>query len=129
MSEALLLTLPKLTAQRVRWSEILSDVLVRFFALIPLSALGFIMFMIVRKGAGTVTWQFLTQAPLNGMTLAKPILFFKRCCAGMTQPGLKRSGPNPPTQMALASATVSAMNSLPPWLGFPQVQPTLQNVT
>ena len=68
MSEALLLTLPKLTAQRVRWSEILSDVLVRFFALIPLSALGFIMFMIVRKGAGTVTWQFLTQAPLNGMT-------------------------------------------------------------
>ena len=68
MSEALLLALPKLTVQRVRWNEILSDVLVRFFALIPLTALGFIMFMIISKGSHTVTWEFLTQVPLNGMT-------------------------------------------------------------
>ena len=68
MSDTLALTLPGLTAKRVRWDEILSDVLVRFFALIPLSALAFIMYMIIRKGAGTITWQFLTQTPLNGMT-------------------------------------------------------------
>ena len=68
MSEVLLLTLPKLTAQRIRWNEILSDVFVRLFALIPLSALGFIMYMIIRKGVGTITWSFLTQMPLNGMT-------------------------------------------------------------
>ncbi len=68
MDQALSLNLPKLTSRRILWNEIVSDVLVRFFALIPLSALAFIMYMIVRKGAGTITWHFLTQMPLNGMT-------------------------------------------------------------
>jgi phosphate transport system permease protein len=68
MAQALPLRISQLIHPQARPEEVLLDILVRVFALIPLTALSFILFMILRKGAGTITWQFLTQAPLNGMT-------------------------------------------------------------
>ena len=68
MAQALPLRISQLIRPQARPGEFLADILVRFFALIPLSAISFIMFMILRKGAGTITWQFLTQMPLDGMT-------------------------------------------------------------
>ncbi len=68
MSQAIALKTSQLIRPQGRLGEVFLDVLVRVFALIPISALSFIMYMIIRKGAGAVTWQFLTQAPLEGMT-------------------------------------------------------------
>lgn len=67
MEKPLLLEMPKLTIRKVRWGEMASDIFVRFFALIPLAALGFIMFKIIVKGSGAITWEFLTAAPTDGM--------------------------------------------------------------
>jgi phosphate transport system permease protein len=68
MAQAASLTISQLIKPQTRPGEVFLDILVRVFALIPISALSFIMFMIIRKGAGTLTWQFLTQMPLDGMT-------------------------------------------------------------
>ena len=68
MAHAIPLRISQLIRSHTRIEELLLDIFVRIFALIPLCALSFIMFMIIRKGFGTVTWQFLTQMPLNGMT-------------------------------------------------------------
>lgn len=68
MTQATSLRISQLIKPQARLKETFLDILVRLFALIPLCALAFIMFMILRKGAGTITWQFLTQAPLDGMT-------------------------------------------------------------
>lgn len=68
MAQAIPLRISRLIKPQLRIEEILLDLLVRIFALIPLGALGFIMFRIVQKGYGAVTWSFLTQAPMDGMT-------------------------------------------------------------
>lgn len=67
MEQITVLTLPALTARRIRWGEILSDIFVRIFALIPLAALGFIMSKILIKGVPAISWEFLTAAPTGGM--------------------------------------------------------------
>ncbi|MBU9889564.1 MAG: phosphate ABC transporter, permease protein PstA, partial [Candidatus Omnitrophica bacterium] len=67
MGKTRLLAMPQLTFQRVRWGEVVSDVFVRFFAVIPLIALGFILYKIVSQGSRAVTWEFLTTAPTDGM--------------------------------------------------------------
>lgn len=67
MEKSLFLEMPGLTIRKARRSEIASDIFVRFFAAIPLAALGFIMFKIITKGSGTITWEFLTSAPTDGM--------------------------------------------------------------
>ncbi|HOW58227.1 MAG TPA: phosphate ABC transporter permease PstA [Candidatus Omnitrophota bacterium] len=67
MKNALSLKFHGLTKRSFRWDEVLSDFLVRFFALIPIAALAFIMMKIIAKGSGAITWEFLTQAPSQGM--------------------------------------------------------------
>ncbi|HOW88062.1 MAG TPA: phosphate ABC transporter permease PstA [Candidatus Omnitrophota bacterium] len=68
MSHAIPLRISQLIKPRTRLEEIFLDILVRIFALIPIGALSFIMFKIIQKGAGVITWEFLTQPPLDGMT-------------------------------------------------------------
>jgi len=68
MAQAIPLKISQLIKPQARVEEVVLDILVRVFALIPLVALSFIILMIVHKGAGAITWQFLTQAPLDGMT-------------------------------------------------------------
>lgn len=67
MGHSLALRLPTLKTRRTRWAEVISDLLVRFFALIPLCVLAFIMVKIVAKGAPAITWEFLSSAPTQGM--------------------------------------------------------------
>ena len=68
MANAIPVRMTQLITPRLRVGEIISDVLVRFFALIPLCAIVFILFKIISLGYHTITWSFLSQAPLNGMT-------------------------------------------------------------
>lgn len=42
--------------------------LVRLFAIIPLIALLYILWTILKHGAGVISWEFVSQAPTNGMT-------------------------------------------------------------
>jgi len=50
------------------WVEILVKGLLRIFALIPLLILIFILGKIVQGGVGTISWEFLTEEPVHGMT-------------------------------------------------------------
>ncbi|MFZ5802805.1 MAG: phosphate ABC transporter permease PstA [Candidatus Omnitrophota bacterium] len=54
--------------RRFHLGEAVLETVVRIFAAIPLIALIFIMGKIFLLGHRTVTWEFLTQAPVEGMT-------------------------------------------------------------
>ncbi len=62
------LTFPDLRTQHSNWGEKIAVFVLRLFALIPLLALSFILFKIFSLGAGRLNWEFLTQAPVEGMT-------------------------------------------------------------
>ncbi len=62
------LVIPDIQAKQLHWGEMFLNVLVRFFSLIPLIALSYIMFKIIKGGAPAITWEFLTQTPTQGMT-------------------------------------------------------------
>ncbi|MFA5167102.1 MAG: phosphate ABC transporter permease PstA [Candidatus Omnitrophota bacterium] len=68
MAQAIPLRISQLIKPQACLEDIFLDILVRVFAFIPIGALSFVLFMIIQKGAGTITWQFLTQSPLDGMT-------------------------------------------------------------
>ncbi len=55
-------------SKKIKISELLLHILVRFFAIIPVAALFFILSDIFIKGGHIVTWNFLFQAPREGMT-------------------------------------------------------------
>ncbi|MEC9489263.1 MAG: hypothetical protein UMV23_07270 [Halanaerobium sp.] len=42
--------------------------LLRLSGIIVIFILGIILFDIIRKGSGAISWQFLAEAPRNGMT-------------------------------------------------------------
>ena len=62
------LSCPDLKTRSFAWKEILLTGLSVFFVMIPFCAIFFILGKIVQKGIGTVTWSFLSQPPLEGMT-------------------------------------------------------------
>ncbi len=62
------LAIPRLKIRYFDWKEAFFLGLVRLCALIPLCALLYIMSKIVHLGAGAISWEFLTQAPVEGMT-------------------------------------------------------------
>ena len=68
MTNALPLRMTQLITRPVRVGEVVSDIGVRIFSLIPLYAVLFILFKIISLGYGTISWDFLSKAPLNGMT-------------------------------------------------------------
>jgi phosphate transport system permease protein len=68
MTQAISLRMSQLITRRVRASEVIADMLARFFSLIPLYAILFILFKIFSLGYKAITWDFLFKAPLNGMT-------------------------------------------------------------
>ena len=51
----------------VNWIERLLTALSIAFVVIPGATLAVILFQIVRRGAGAITWEFLSQAPSHGM--------------------------------------------------------------
>lgn len=62
------LTFPDLDAKKFNLGELCLDTLSRFFAAVPLAAVIWILGKIIYEGSGTVTWEFLSTAPSNGMT-------------------------------------------------------------
>lgn len=68
MSLAASLTLPHLTVPKINLREMVLEVLCRIFALVPFLALIYIMGKIIYHGAGVVTWEFISAAPIEGMT-------------------------------------------------------------
>ena len=68
MNGTLTLTMPGLRAKPSGWREKMLGILLRLFAVLPLSALFFILLRIFQQGFGTLNLEFLTQAPLEGMT-------------------------------------------------------------
>ena len=65
---AAVLTIPDLNARKINLAELFLDVLSHFFVAIPLAAVAWIIGKIVYEGLGTVSWEFLSRAPVNGMT-------------------------------------------------------------
>ena len=53
---------------RRKWSEILGFALLTFSGILVLFILGVILFDIFTKGIGVISWEFLTEAPREGMT-------------------------------------------------------------
>ncbi len=53
---------------RKRWSQRAAFLLFRLFSLVVAATLVIILGFIVWKGAGAISWEFLTEAPSNGMT-------------------------------------------------------------
>jgi len=68
MNGTLALKIPDLKARAINWPEILLSVLARVMVIIPLCVLALILGQIVRGGMGTVSWEFLSQVPQEGMT-------------------------------------------------------------
>lgn len=70
MSSALASSLPLsgVETKKFKLSELFLDIMVRFFAVIPVAALFFILGDIFIKGSHVVTWEFLFQTPREGMT-------------------------------------------------------------
>lgn len=68
MNGALAIPIPDLRTTRVDWGEAALILLTRIVAVIPLCALVFILGSIFTHGIGTVTWEFLSEAPVEGMT-------------------------------------------------------------
>lgn len=62
------LTVPNLKEKYYDWRDAILEVLIRAFAVIPLAALSFILLKIFIGGISVINWQFLTQAPTEGMT-------------------------------------------------------------
>lgn len=58
----------QLREKSFNFTEACLEVLVRMFILIPFLALLYIMFKISYLGLPTLSWEFLTQAPVEGMT-------------------------------------------------------------
>jgi phosphate transport system permease protein len=56
-----------LRASQIRWGEIGLEILSRFFALVPLAALFFILFSVFIGGHSVLSWEFLTHVPEDGM--------------------------------------------------------------
>lgn len=68
MNGAVFLSLPNLKSRPVLWKEAASGLWVRLFTLIPLCALGYILFSIFTEGSRVLSWEFLTAKPIEGMT-------------------------------------------------------------
>ncbi len=68
MNGTVSIPVPNLKIKYSNWGEILLEALVRFFALVPLAALIFILTKIFQNGIGVISWEFLTAAPTQGMT-------------------------------------------------------------
>jgi len=68
MTHAISIPVPDLAVGHFNWKEAVCVGATRFFAFLPLCILVFVMSKIVQRGAGTVTWEFLTQIPAEGMT-------------------------------------------------------------
>jgi phosphate transport system permease protein len=51
-----------------KWSEVFGFALLTFSGILVLFVLGVILFDIFAKGIGVISWQFLTEAPRQGMT-------------------------------------------------------------
>ncbi len=68
MSSSQALSVPRLKVKYFDWKEIFFLSLTRLFALLPLCALIYIMSKIFHLGIGIISWEFLTQAPVEGMT-------------------------------------------------------------
>lgn len=66
--DAAVLTIPQLQVKKINFAEIVFEALFRFFSVIPFLALFFILFQVFYHGAGRISWEFLTQAPVEGMT-------------------------------------------------------------
>ncbi len=62
------LVIPNLEEKQTNWGEISLTVLTNLFSLIPLCALIYILSKIVGDGARTISWEFLTTSPTQGMT-------------------------------------------------------------
>ncbi|MCM8775432.1 MAG: phosphate ABC transporter permease PstA [Candidatus Omnitrophica bacterium] len=62
------LSIPNLRFQPTDWIESLWNGLLRLFAIIPLCVLVFILGKIFSNGAETITWEFLSKTPVQGMT-------------------------------------------------------------
>ncbi len=67
-SFAVPLTLPELTTKKIRIHELFFDFLSRLFTAIPIAALVYMLGKIFLEGGHIVTWEFLTQTPVEGMT-------------------------------------------------------------
>lgn len=68
MNQTSELVLNHLSSKSKNIGDILSNGIVRVFALIPLCALIFILWIIFKNGIGVVSWEFISQAPREGMT-------------------------------------------------------------
>ncbi len=63
-----LLAIPNLQARRINVLEAVFMAILHFLAYLPVCALVLILGKIVHSGIGVITWEFLTQAPVEGMT-------------------------------------------------------------
>ena len=68
MSGARSLTLPDLKRGAFAWREKLADLVPLAFTLFPLAILIFILGKIFLAGRSVINWEFLTAAPIEGMT-------------------------------------------------------------
>jgi phosphate transport system permease protein len=62
------LVIPNLKKRYSQWEEIFFIGLTRLFVILPLCALLFMMIKIFEQGWGVISWEFLSQAPVEGMT-------------------------------------------------------------
>ena len=62
------LTIPDLNARKINFTELLLDILSHFFVAVPLAALIWMLGKIIYEGSSTVSWEFLTKVPTEGMT-------------------------------------------------------------
>ncbi len=68
MSVSAILSIPDLQVKKINFRDIFFDILCRVFAFIPFIALVYILTKIFQNGHRTITWEFLTAAPKEGMT-------------------------------------------------------------
>ncbi len=68
MSAPVSLSISDLNVKKVNYAEIFLEMAGRFFAAVPLAAVLYILGKIFYEGIGTISWEFLTQAPTDGMT-------------------------------------------------------------
>ncbi len=62
------LTIPDLRTKKINVTDLFFEVLCRLFALIPLAALMYILGKIWIHGHAVVNWEFISAAPISGMT-------------------------------------------------------------
>ncbi|MDD5218400.1 MAG: phosphate ABC transporter permease PstA [Candidatus Omnitrophica bacterium] len=68
MNGTLAIPIPNLRSRPIIWREVLLSVLARVMVIIPLCVLALILGQMVWGGIGTISWEFLSQVPQEGMT-------------------------------------------------------------